>query len=209
MNTNEKPLRQNQFTESNLANDYIDVDTMLNEINDSLTRNDETPETVNAISDTNFNDMLHNVQYLMDEVIKEFIDECFIKDVIFGENSVYGHFYNEVRANNHGTIANNNSNNACITKNVNIEESTIRHDKITIHPNSNFDNITDANIIAINEENKINSISKVTIPNGLIKKCKYVLEKMQKFNSNIEKTKHEPEKLDDETKLLKTHEDGK
>ena len=73
MNTNETPLRQNQFPESNLANDYIDVDTMLNEINDSLTRNDETPETVNAISDTNFNDMLHNVQYLMDEVIKEFL----------------------------------------------------------------------------------------------------------------------------------------
>ena len=73
MNTNETPLRQNQFTESNLANDYIDVDTMLNEINDSLTRNDETPETVNAISDTNFNDMLHNVQYLMDDVIKEFL----------------------------------------------------------------------------------------------------------------------------------------
>ena len=73
MNTNETPLRQNQFTESNLANDYIDVDTMLNEINDSLTRNDETPETVNAISDTNFNDMLHNVQYLMDEVIEEFL----------------------------------------------------------------------------------------------------------------------------------------
>ena len=73
MNTNETPLRQNQFTESNLANDYIDVDTMLNEINDSLTRNDETPETVNEISDTNFNDMLHNVQYLMDEVIKEFL----------------------------------------------------------------------------------------------------------------------------------------
>ena len=73
MNTNETPLRQNQFTESNLANDYIDVDTMLNEINDSLTRNDETPETVSAISDTNFNDMLHNVQYLMDEVIKEFL----------------------------------------------------------------------------------------------------------------------------------------
>ena len=46
---------------------------MLNEINDSLTRNDETPETVNAISDTNFNDMLHNVQYLMDEVIEEFL----------------------------------------------------------------------------------------------------------------------------------------
>ena len=32
---------------------------------------------------------------------------------------------------------------------------------------------------------------------------------MQKFNSNIEKTKHEPDKLDDETKLLKAHKDGK
>ena len=28
--------------------------------------------------------MLHNdVEYLMDDVIKEFIDECFMKDVIF------------------------------------------------------------------------------------------------------------------------------
>ena len=46
----------------------------------------------------------------MNDVIEGFIDECFIKDVIFGENSVYDNFYNEVRANNHDTIANNNSN---------------------------------------------------------------------------------------------------
>ena len=32
---------------------------------------------------------------------------------------------------------------------------------------------------------------------------------MQKFNSNFEKTKHKPDKLDDETKLPETHEDGK
>ena len=32
---------------------------------------------------------------------------------------------------------------------------------------------------------------------------------MQKFISNFEKTKHEPDKLDDETKLLQTHKDGK
>ena len=105
----------------------------------------------------------NNVEYLMDDVIKEFIDKCFMKDVIFGENSVYDNFYDEVRANNHDTIANNNSNNACITKNVNVLESTTRHDEITIHPNSNCDNITNANITAINEENEINSISKVTI----------------------------------------------
>ena len=48
--------------------------------------------------------MLHNnVEYLMDDVIKEFIDECFIKDVIFGENSVYENFYDEIRTNNHDT----------------------------------------------------------------------------------------------------------
>ena len=64
----------------------------MKEINDSLTRIDDVLETVN---DTNFNDMLHNnvqcvtanyannelydaVEYLMDDVIKEFIDECFI-----------------------------------------------------------------------------------------------------------------------------------
>ena len=35
------------------------------------------------------------------------------------------------------------------------------------------------------------------------------LGRVQKFNSNIEKRKHEPDKLDDETKLLETHEDGK
>ena len=117
----------------------------------------------------------------MDDVIKEFLDECFMKDVIFGENSVYDNFYDEVRANNHDTIANNNFNNACITKNVNVVERTIRHDGITIHPNSNFDNITDANITVINEESEINSISKVTILNDLIKACKYFPEKSAKI----------------------------
>ena len=38
VNTNETPLEKNQFTESNLVNDYIDVDTILKEINGSLTR---------------------------------------------------------------------------------------------------------------------------------------------------------------------------
>ena len=159
--------------------DYINVDTILKEINDSLTRNDDIPETVNENTDTNFNDMLHNnVEYLMDDVIKEFIDECFVKDAIFGENSVYDHFYDDVRANDHNTIANNNSKNACITKNVNVVESTIRHDEITIHPNSNFNNITDASITVINEENENSSISKVTILNDFIKESKYFLEKV-------------------------------
>ena len=92
-------------------------------------------------------------------------------------------------------------------KNVNYVKRTIRHNQIMIHPNSNFDNITDANITAINEDSKINSISKVTILNYFIKECKYFLEKVQKLNSNIEKTKHKSDKLDDETKLLKIHED--
>ena len=180
VNSNKTPDEQNQFIESNLVNNYIDVHTILKDINDSLTRNDEIPETVNEITnDTNFNDMLHNnVEYLMDDVIKEFIDECFVKDAIFGENSVYDHFYDDVRANNHNTIANNNSKNACITKNVNVVESTIRHDEITIHPNSNFNNITDASITVINEENENSSISKVTILNDFIKESKYFLEKV-------------------------------
>ena len=38
-----------------------------------------------------------------------------------------------------------------------------------IHSNSNFGYITNANITAINEKNKIDSISKVTILNDLIK----------------------------------------
>ena len=42
---------------------------------------------------------------LMDDVIKEFIDECFIKDIIFGESSVYDNFYGEVSADNHNTLA--------------------------------------------------------------------------------------------------------
>ena len=37
VNMNETPLGQNQFIESNLVNDYIDVDTILKEITDSLT----------------------------------------------------------------------------------------------------------------------------------------------------------------------------
>ena len=60
MNTNEPPLEQNQFTGSDLVNDYIDIDTILKETNDSLTRNDEVLETVTQNAETNFNDMLHN-----------------------------------------------------------------------------------------------------------------------------------------------------
>ena len=60
VNSNKTPDEQNQFIESNLVNNYIDVHTILKDINDSLTRNDEIPETVNEITnDTNFNDMLH------------------------------------------------------------------------------------------------------------------------------------------------------
>ena len=123
----------------------------MKEINDSLTRNYDVLETVNENADTNFNDMLHNnvqcvtanyansglydaVEYLMNDVIKEFIDEYFIKDIIFGEISVYDNFYDEVSANNHDTLTSNNSNDACLKKNLNDVESTIRHDEITIHP---------------------------------------------------------------------------
>ena len=60
MNTNETPLGQNQFTENNLINDCINVVTILKELNDSLTRNDDILETANDNTDTNFNDMLHN-----------------------------------------------------------------------------------------------------------------------------------------------------
>ena len=131
VNTNETPFGQNQFTECNLVTDYIDADTILKEINDSLTRNDDVLETVNENADANFNDVLHNnvqcvtandansgwydaLEYFIDGVIKEFIDECFIKDIIFGEHFVYDNFYDEVSANNHDTTANNNSYDACI-----------------------------------------------------------------------------------------------
>ena len=50
----------------------------------------------------------------MDDVIKEFMAECFIKYIIFGENSVCNNFDDEDSANNHDTLANNNSNDACI-----------------------------------------------------------------------------------------------
>ena len=53
-NTNETPLGQNQHIESNPINDYIDINTILKEINDSLTRNGDIPETVNENTDTNF-----------------------------------------------------------------------------------------------------------------------------------------------------------
>ena len=57
----------------------------------------------------------------------------------------------EDSANNHHTLANNNCNNASISKNVNDVESAITHDEKTIHFNSNFD-ISDANVTAINGE---------------------------------------------------------
>ena len=82
MNTNETPLEEISLLKA--------VDTILNEINDSLTRNDDVLETVNENTDTNFNDA---VEYLMGDVIKNFLDECFIKDMIFAVNSVYDNFY--------------------------------------------------------------------------------------------------------------------
>ena len=65
----------------------------------------------------------------------------------------------------------NNSNDAFISNDVNDVESTMRHDQITIHCNSNSNDITHAITVAINEESKINNISKVTILNYLIKDC--------------------------------------
>ena len=133
--------------------------------------------------------MLHNdFEYLTDDVMKEFIDECFIKDIIFVENSVYDNFYDEVRENNHDTITNNNSNNACIIKNVNDVENSMRHDKITIHSNSNFDSITGAKSLPLMKRTELIALAKSPFSNDLIKECKYFLEKVQKFNSNIEKT---------------------
>ena len=125
------------------------------------------------------------------------------------DEDIIMNFYDEDSANNHDTLANNNSNDACISNHVNDVKSTIRHDKITIHPISNFDNIIDGNITAITEERGINSNSKVTILNDLIKRTKSFLERVQKFNSKMKKRKQEPDKLDDETKLLAAHEDGK
>ena len=63
---------------------------------------------------------------------------------------------------------NSNSNDACISKNVNDVESAIRHNEIMIHPNSNFCNITGGKIIPINEESEINGISKENISRFLI-----------------------------------------
>ena len=41
-----------------IFNDCIDVDTILKEINKSLTKNDNVLETINENANTNFNDML-------------------------------------------------------------------------------------------------------------------------------------------------------
>ena len=63
---------------------------------------------------------------------------------------------------------NSNSNDACISKNVNDVESAIRHNEIMNHPSSNFCNITGGKIIPINEESEINGISKENISRFLI-----------------------------------------
>ena len=78
----------------------------------------------------------------------------FIKDIIFGENSVYNKFYDEDNASN-DTLANSNFSNAYINKNVNDVESAIGHDEITIHPNSKFGNMTGANITAIKVASRV------------------------------------------------------
>ena len=88
-------------------------------------------ETVSENADTNFNGMLHNdaqcatannssresydaLEYLMNDMITEFTNECFTKDIIFGGNSVYNNFYDEDSVNNHDTLPNNNFNDPCI-----------------------------------------------------------------------------------------------
>ena len=93
----------------------------MKENNDSLTRNDDVLETVNEKADTNLNDMLHNnvqcvtannaknelydaVEYLMHDVTKEFINGCFIRDIMFGGNFVYNNFYDEDSVNNLDTL---------------------------------------------------------------------------------------------------------
>ena len=63
VNTNGASLGKRNFSENNLVNDCIDVDPILKDINDSLTRYDDVLERFNENADTNFNDMLHiNVQ---------------------------------------------------------------------------------------------------------------------------------------------------
>ena len=52
-------------------------------------------------------------------------------------------------------------------------------------------------------------ISKVIILNDKIKERKWFLKRVQKFNSNVDRKKRNPDKLDNETKLLEIHEDGK
>ena len=95
VNRNQTTLGQNQYTENSLST----LASMLKEIHDSLTRNDDFLEIVNKNADTNFDDMLLNnvhcdtttesnsglydaVVYLMYGKVKEFINECFIKDII-------------------------------------------------------------------------------------------------------------------------------
>ena len=63
---------------------------------------------------------------------------------------------------------NSNSNDPCISKNVNDVENAIRHNEIMIHPNSNFCNITGGKIIPINKESEINGVSKENMSRFLL-----------------------------------------
>ena len=123
----------------------------------------------------------------MNEKIKEFINECFIKDIIFGENSVYNTCYDEDSANNHNTLPNNNSNDVYISNDANYVESAISHDEIRIHPNSNSYNMAYANITAIKEDSEINNISKVTVLNKLIKELNCFLKEYRILIAKLRK----------------------
>lgn len=90
-----------------------------------------------------------------------------LKDIVFDGHSVYSKFYNKNSAINHEFLPNNNSNETCIINDVNDTEIGITHNEITTLPNSNSNGITDANIIAVNEENEISSISKFITLNDL------------------------------------------
>ena len=71
---------------------------------------------------------------------------------------------NETRSDTYPKI---NSNDACISNDVNDVENTISHDEITIHRNIISNGITHAITAAISEKSKINNISKVTILSNL------------------------------------------
>ena len=79
---------------------------------------------------------------------------------------------------------NNDSNDACISNDANDVDSAIERDEITILPNNNSDDITDASNTSVNEESETNKSHHSQLPYSFSKEYKNLMATLRKQSKN-------------------------